>query len=134
MAVLLLLGGCGAEPPDETAAAFWQAVQERDEETARHLLSEEVRKHAAMAPADPVQDFTLGEAEVEGGKAVVPVRLRFADGEQRVRTYLLLEAGEWKVRQFLPDLLPPSSTSAQTEDDAAVDDADSEDAGAAAAE
>ncbi|MGC9319164.1 MAG: nuclear transport factor 2 family protein [Armatimonadota bacterium] len=119
--VLLILAAAGAaawyfllrSTPDRTVARLLQAQRDGDEETFKSLLTEDSRGQASLLmtvtsrliQAGDEPQYTLGDPEVDGESATVPVtfaaprQMADATGVEEIRaTYVLQrENGAWRV-------------------------------------
>lgn len=102
--LILSVGACSflLDDPSETAEAFWLASQDGDAERARALVlpsgSAEIKEPGENGTG--IQDFALGDAEVDGDEAKVPTTL-YGLGESDMEisfvTVLAKSDGEWLV-------------------------------------
>lgn len=100
--VVLGCGGAGTEARD-VANRFWEASREGDVELVRTLVASggEAKINEPDDDSTPFGDYSLGEVTVEDGVAAVATTLEGMQGaesrEVAFNTYLVREAGDWKV-------------------------------------
>ena len=98
--------GCGGDggSPQQVADSFWKALEDGDADKAYDLLSEadkaEIGKEELVAGfARSIESYTVGEAEVSGDTAVVPMKTLIVGLEQELEFDMILfkENGSWKA-------------------------------------
>jgi hypothetical protein len=98
--------GCGGngDSPQQVAEGFWKALEDGDADKAYGLLSEadkaEIGKEELVEGfAEGVESYTVGEAEVSGDTARVPMSMLLAGSGIDLEFDMVLfnENGSWKV-------------------------------------
>lgn len=123
LAALLVLGtsavGCGsgevrAGDPRRAVESLLREMKKGDVRASYALLSAEDRKRftmeqwsEALTAERPPADLTwkIAEAEVDGAKAIITVKMSSEGKSQTLPLVVLKEAGEWRVSYFASNSL-----------------------------
>ncbi len=99
--------GCGGgddSSPQQVAEGFWKALENGDADKAYDLLSESDKTQIGKEElvegfARSVESYSVGEAEISGNTAVIPVKTRLKNLEIDLEFDMILarENGSWKV-------------------------------------
>lgn len=95
-----IAGAQGAQSPEEVARAFMEAGNAGDLEKVRSLVTEKAwegaRTNLDVGDAENV-GFEVGEAEIEGDSAMVPVQVNDGGQEMTMRLKMRREKSEWRI-------------------------------------
>lgn len=101
----LALGGCGLgrSTPQDVARDFVTAAQTGDQERAGRTLTAKARENVATSvhwlesTPNTTNGFTVGDAQISGDAARVPITLTDNDGSRDADLHLRQEDSKWRV-------------------------------------
>ncbi|MGZ5050590.1 MAG: hypothetical protein ACXWF8_01055 [Methylobacter sp.] len=99
---LMLLSACRAvSTPEQTTAAFWEAMADGDAETARDYATQETRQLVVKQQNLEDASVKTGSAALDGSNAKVPTTMTLSKNENSKTlsfdTVLLKENGRWQI-------------------------------------
>lgn len=102
LAIGFTLAACGGEGPQDTAARFWEAAQNRDVAAVEALSIPSESSRFNFDDSDTeIDDLTIGELSVDGGRAEVETSLVLLGDDMNLEvefsTVLVRQDGEWLV-------------------------------------
>lgn len=98
----IVLAACAGGPgPAEIADAFWTASRDGDVERAESYVAENTSASMNASADSEIDDFSLGEVDVDGDEATVHTTLSGRNGDRSLEisfgTKLVREDDGWKI-------------------------------------